>query len=532
MADDADLVRQALEGRGEAFGELVRLHLPRVLAVCRRYAAGEPDAQDLAQDAFVRAYLKLGQLRDPERFGSWLGAVARSVCVNSLHGRNPAVLEGAGEDRELEVPSDDPGPHQMAEARELADAILRHIGRLPYEYREPFELYYLGQLSHKDIGTRMGITPGNVRTRLHRARKMMRSWFSAFDPGGVSAWSRELRTLLPFGRTREEGIAMALNYAEAKHRVLRGDKVVTIRAMTREDIPAVLRYDSESSGAIPRQNLEEPPGYEDTPGGPWSNEKLLLEHFNKYQAHGGLSLLAFDDTGRVVGMVDLWKADEPEPFGLSLDVEYISQEDDYYPLGLSLVLLREAEKVAATARIPWLDVGTNTAEDTYNHMRHFGLRVFYEYDHVLCDCRRKPAGGRPAKRMLTPRGLGFAGMLKVDHWSPTDLRFESDEELAYIAELKWPDGRAILELLGPTVDDICLPVPKNKPVRCHLYVDAASLKSTAGMSRVLAECASLAGEAGAEQIELPCASDAGLDASLVDVIRRDYMYAWFRKKVE
>jgi hypothetical protein len=176
-------------------------------------------------------------------------------------------------------------------------------------------------------------------------------------------------------------------------------------------------------------------------------------------------------------------------------------------------------------------VGTNTAEDTYNHMRHFGLKVFYEYDKVLCDCRKKPGGTRPAKRMLKPGQLDFKGMLKVDHWSPTDLWFEDDAELAYIAELVWPDGRAILELLGPTVDDLCLPVPRNNPVRCHLYVDAASLKSTAGMSRILAECAMLAGEAGAGQFEMPCPSDVVLDSKIVDVIRRDYEYAWFRKRV-
>ncbi len=531
MDTDADLVRRTLEGHGDAFSELVRRRLPGVLAVCRKYASGGHDANDLAQETFVRVYLKLGQLRDPERFGSWLAAVARSVCINSLPDRDPVVVDGIGEDRELDLPSEDPGPDRTAEARELAGIILEHIEKLPYEYRRPFELFYLGQLSHKDIGRRMGIAPGNVRIRLHRARKMMRSWFGGFKPEGISAWGRELRTLLPFGGTKKEGMVMSLSYAESRQKLLRDDKAVTIRAMTKADIPAVLKYDAEDVGTMLRENLEEPPGYEDTPGGPWSTEPLLLEHFNRYQSHGNLSLLALDDAGRVVGMADLWRADEPEPFGLSLDVEYISQRGDYYPQGLSLVLLRESEKIAASAGIPCLDVGTNTAEDTYNHMRHFGLKVFYEYDRVLCDCRKKPGGTRPAKKMLKPGQLDFKGMLKVDHWSPTDFWFEDDAELAYVAELKWPDGRAILELLGPTVDDRCLLVPENKPDRCHLYVDAASLKSTAWMSRVLAECAALAGEAGAGQIELPCPSDAALDPKVVDVIRRDYEYAWFRKKV-
>jgi RNA polymerase sigma-70 factor (ECF subfamily) len=328
MTTDAELVRQTLEGDAGAFGEVVRRHLHRVLGACRGYASGEDDARDLAQDTFVRAYLKLGQLRDPERLGPWLGAVARSVCVNSLRGRDPALRDGLDGDRGREPASADPGPPETAEARELADAILRHVARLPYEYRKPFEMFYFGQLSHKAIAARMGIAPGNVRIRLHRARKMMRSWFSAFNPEGISAWGKELRTLLPFGGIEKEGMVMNLSYTESRQKLLRGDKVVTIRAMTRDDIPAVCRYDAEDVDTMLRENLEEPPGYEDTPGGPWSNEQLLLEHFNKYQAHGNLSLLAFDDTGRVVGMADLWKADEPESFGLSLDVEYISQRDD------------------------------------------------------------------------------------------------------------------------------------------------------------------------------------------------------------
>jgi len=105
---------------------------------------------------------------------------------------------------------------------------------------------------------------------------------------------------------------------------------VTIRQMTREDIAAVRRFDDELTPTLDALNAQYPPsGPLTTPGGPWADDAELADHFENYQHHGGTILLA-EDRGRVVGSVDLWPADEPEPFGRSLDAECIDYFREYY----------------------------------------------------------------------------------------------------------------------------------------------------------------------------------------------------------
>ncbi len=324
---------------------------------------------------------------------------------------------------------------------------------------------------------------------------------------------------------------MALEYAGTDRMLPRDGRRVTIRRMTRDDFAAVRRFSDGEDATVGAGNLKEPPGYENSPGGPWSEDALLAEHFGRYERAGNLSLLAVDGTGRVAGMADLWKTHEPEPFGPSLDVEYIEATDEYFVLGLEEVLLEEAEKVARAAGIPSLDIGTNTAEGSYNHLRHFGFRVFYEYDAVLCGCGEARGNLRPARRMLKPSELNPKGLIKVDHWCPTDCFLEAESERGYIAELAWPDHRAVLELFGTPAGDRYQPVPPAKPVRTRLSVEPASLVSSDRMSAILGECAALAGEAGARELALPCPADVALDPRRVDVIQREYMFAWLRKKI-
>ena len=194
------------------------------------------------------------------------------------------------------------------------------------------------------------------------------------------------------------------------------------------------------------------------------------------------------------------------------------------------MLLQEAEKVALTAGRPALDIGTNTASGDYPVLRRFGLKVFYEYDNVLCRCTA-PRGARPERRMQSLSDLDLNGLIKVGHWSPTDFTHEADVERTWIAELTWPDYRAALELLGPEVDNYAQPVPPNKPGKSILYIGPQALTLPEAMTNILSECAALAGELGAEQLRFPCPSEIELGESRVDVIEREFAFAWFRKRL-
>src|SRR5690242_5552178 len=78
--EDSELVAAVLAGRREVFGQLVERHRAWVFQLCYRIAGNVPDAEDLAHEAFVEAYLKLSQLRDAEKFAPWLKAVALNLC--------------------------------------------------------------------------------------------------------------------------------------------------------------------------------------------------------------------------------------------------------------------------------------------------------------------------------------------------------------------------------------------------------------------------------------------------------------------
>jgi hypothetical protein len=324
---------------------------------------------------------------------------------------------------------------------------------------------------------------------------------------------------------------MALEYEATRCPLLRGDGEVTVRAMRREDISAVRRYDDELTATLAEYNANLPPGgITNAPGGPWADDQELLGHFRKYAERGDLTLLAVEDTGRVVGFADLWSADEPEPFGRSLDVECIDYFREYYLAGLETILLAEAEKVARGAGLPALDVGTNTCSGEYTSLRRFGLKVFYEYDDVLCRCE-EPSADRAGRRMVGPAEADLSGLIRVGHWAPTDFAFRGDEERAYIAELTWPGRRAILELwrYEPGRDD--LPVPPHRPNRSELYAEPAALTSPEAMSEILAECAALAGEAGAPLALLACPSEIALDEEKLHVHKRGFAFAWLRKRL-
>jgi hypothetical protein len=295
--------------------------------------------------------------------------------------------------------------------------------------------------------------------------------------------------------------------------------------MVLEDIPAMRRLDEEITAGISFANAQRPPGAESYPGGPWSDDAWLLEHFQRYQAKGNITLLAEDQTGRLVGFADLWAAHETEPFGDSLDVECIDHLWEYNYLGLESVLLEEAEKVVQAAGLPAVDIGTNTSGGHYPTLRGFGMKVFYEYDKAWCKCGPKPARWKPSYRELPPEEFDRSGLIRVSHWGPTDFDFAPEPGRAGAYEFTVDGHRVVADLWrlwepGQTT-----------PIDCELFAPPEALTSPELMSRILRETALVAGEAGAEVIPLPCPSDLLLNDSLITVTKREFASAWMRKAV-
>ena len=137
----------------------------------------------MAQEAMLQAYLSLDRLRDDTRFQSWLYGIVLNVCKSHLRYRRgaPQSLEsitGGLKFEALPYSSAAEDPHEVAEARELHDAVLQAVDTLPARTRRAVMLYYYEQLTVRELSAILGITVTAVKGRLHRARNRLRARLS------------------------------------------------------------------------------------------------------------------------------------------------------------------------------------------------------------------------------------------------------------------------------------------------------------------------------------------------------------------
>jgi RNA polymerase sigma factor (sigma-70 family) len=160
MPSDAVLVRRARGGDRAAFAELVERHYATLVACCRRMVGDA--AHDAAQDAVVTALLSLDRLRDDEKFGAWLVGIGLNACRAMLRVR-PSTWRQLSHVEGLT-------PYEVVCARELSALVRAAIAELPRGQREAVTLFYLAGLTQAEAAEHLGIPPGAVKTRLHKAR--------------------------------------------------------------------------------------------------------------------------------------------------------------------------------------------------------------------------------------------------------------------------------------------------------------------------------------------------------------------------
>ena len=172
--EDTQLVHRCLAGDDGAFTTLVKKYQKRVHALAWRKVGDFHIAEELAQDTFLKAYEKLGTLKNPSQFAGWLYVITNRLCI-AWHRKQKPPMESlettSGE--EIEEMS---YRHYEDEAREKADIEHRHervnalLEKLPESERTVVTLHYLGEMTSKAIGEFLGVSPNTVRSRLQRAR--------------------------------------------------------------------------------------------------------------------------------------------------------------------------------------------------------------------------------------------------------------------------------------------------------------------------------------------------------------------------
>jgi RNA polymerase sigma-70 factor, ECF subfamily len=173
---DRDLILRARRGGADAYGELVTRHQMGVFNVCYRILHNSSNAEDLAQETFIRAYDRL-QTFDLERdFSPWIRRVAANLCLNHLESQKPAF--SLNDERDEDTTQ---SPSQQVEVKERSEQIRAALASLPPHYRLVVELRHYQDLSYGEIAIELNIPLSDVKSHLFRARKLLAEKLHAPD---------------------------------------------------------------------------------------------------------------------------------------------------------------------------------------------------------------------------------------------------------------------------------------------------------------------------------------------------------------
>jgi RNA polymerase sigma-70 factor (ECF subfamily) len=180
---DADLVRQALAGSQAAYRMLVARYASAAVNVAARLVNDRSLAEDLAQDAFIRAFARLSTYNPERRFSAWFFQVVHNIAVDYLRKRRVETvsLEALQPDGSPGMFADEstPSPDAETERRALGAALADGLSRIRSDYREAIVLRYQQGLTVEEIAGVLQVPEGTVKTFLHRGRKELADILSA-----------------------------------------------------------------------------------------------------------------------------------------------------------------------------------------------------------------------------------------------------------------------------------------------------------------------------------------------------------------
>jgi RNA polymerase sigma-70 factor (ECF subfamily) len=169
VTDDAALVRRCLDGDEQAPRELVERFQSMVFSVCYRMLGQREDAEDVAQDVFLRAFRGLKGWDSARPLRPWLLAIAANRCRTALQHRSRSAVRHAASLTEAALA--DTGTADAGTARDLAEELQRALEEVREEYRLCFVLFYQQGLSCAEIAAAMESPEGTIKTWLHRTRR-------------------------------------------------------------------------------------------------------------------------------------------------------------------------------------------------------------------------------------------------------------------------------------------------------------------------------------------------------------------------
>ena len=174
MEQDAQLIQQCLQGDGSAWEGLVRRHSRRIFNICYRFTGNRTEAEDLAQDVFLRVYRTLASYRSAHGgFATWVTSVTRNLLIDHYRRtRRDRITDSLDDAMPVVENKESAGrrPDQQALLGELSAQVQNALTRLSPELREAVIMRDLQQLEYAEIQTVLEVPEGTVKSRINRGR--------------------------------------------------------------------------------------------------------------------------------------------------------------------------------------------------------------------------------------------------------------------------------------------------------------------------------------------------------------------------
>ncbi|AST94090.1 MULTISPECIES: RNA polymerase sigma factor SigW [Sutcliffiella] len=173
-------IKQLKKGDQDAFADIVDFYKDKIYQLCYRMVGNAHEAEDISQEAFIRAYVNIHSYDLKRKFSTWLYRIATNLCIDRIRKKKPdyyldAEVAGTeGLNMYSQVAADVVLPEDEIETLELQGEIQQQILKLPDKYRSVIVLKYIDELSLKEISEILELPINTVKTRIHRGREALR----------------------------------------------------------------------------------------------------------------------------------------------------------------------------------------------------------------------------------------------------------------------------------------------------------------------------------------------------------------------
>src|SRR4026207_945596 len=184
MPVDSDLISRAAAGDAAAFQALVERHRSMVYRVAYQFAGNHHDAEDIAQEVFIKVYRSLDRFRQDAQLSSWMYRIVMNACIDHRRRHQPAGAAPFGEEAEhkmLNTAEEAPGPEDRAYAGELGPLREFEVQRLPKGQRIVFVMRHHQGMKLCEIAEALGLAEGTVKRQLHAAVHRLRQALAPAD---------------------------------------------------------------------------------------------------------------------------------------------------------------------------------------------------------------------------------------------------------------------------------------------------------------------------------------------------------------